>query len=227
MSKTVVKLSSLSKKYFMAFAGLFLVTFLVVHLGINLFILPISDNHEAIFAEAVHFMTTNPLIKIMEVVLFGGFILHAVLGVILQLENWQARPVRYAVSQKSKVYSPFSRYMIHTGIVIFIFLVIHFTNFYFVKLGWTEAPAGANPVTGSHDFYHMALNLFANPVYSVLYIVLIIGLGFHLHHAVQSAFQSLGLNHPTYTPVIKAIGTIYSVLVTLGFISIPLYFLLA
>jgi len=227
MSKTVVKLSSLSKKYFMAFAGLFLISFLVVHLGINLFILPITTGHEIIFADAVHFMTTNPLIKIMEVVLFGGFLLHAILGVILQLQNWKARPVGYAVSQKSQVYSPFSRYMIHTGIIIFIFLAIHFMNFYFVKLGWTEAPAGNNPVAGDHDFYNMALNLFTNPLYSLLYIVLITGLGFHLHHAFQSAFQSLGLNHPTYTPIIKMAGTIYSVLVTAGFISIPLYFLLA
>lgn len=227
MSKTVVKLSSLSKKYFMAFAGLFLVSFLLVHLGINLFILPIAPDHEAIFGEAVHFMTTNPLIKIMEVVLFGGFILHAVLGVILQLQNWKARPVGYAVAQKSKVYSPFSRYMIHTGIIIFIFLAIHFMNFYFVKLGWSVVPEGAHTVNGNHDFYHMALNLFSNPFYSVLYMVLILGLGFHLHHAFQSAFQSLGINHPTYTPVIQAIGTVYTVVVTLGFMSIPLYFLLA
>lgn len=227
MSKTVVKLSSLSKKYFMAFAGLFLVSFLLVHLGINLFILPITDGHETIFAEAVHFMTTNPLIKIMEVVLFGGFILHALLGIILQLENWKARPVRYTVPQKSQVYSPFSRYMIHTGIIIFIFLVIHFMNFYFVKLGWTTAPMGAQRVADNHDFYHMALNLFSNPWYCVVYIVLILGLGFHLHHAFQSAFQSLGLNHPAYTPAIQIAGTIYSVVVTLGFISIPLYFLVA
>lgn len=227
MRKTVVKLSSLSKKFFMAFAGLFLISFLVVHLGINLFILPITADHELIFADAVHFMTTNPLIKVMEVVLFGGLLLHAILGIILQLQNWNARPVRYKVSQKSQVYSPFTRFMIHTGVIIFLFLIIHFMNFYFVKLGWTDPPQGVYPIAGQHDFYNMALNLFANPIYCILYIVLILGLGFHLHHAFQSAFQSLGLNHPTYTPVIKVVGTIYSVLVTLGFISIPLYFLFA
>jgi succinate dehydrogenase / fumarate reductase cytochrome b subunit len=94
-----------------------------------------------------------------------------------------------------------------------------------VKLGWTSAPEGPMLVAGNHDFYHMAINLFSSTWYSVLYIVLIIILGFHLNHAFQSAFQSFGLNHSKYTPFIKAVGTIYSILIPLGFIAIPLYFL--
>ncbi|MDK2909795.1 MAG: succinate dehydrogenase / fumarate reductase, cytochrome b subunit [Bacteroidales bacterium] len=226
MSQTLLKISSISKKVFMSLAGLFLIVFLVVHLSINLFILPITENHQEIFKQAVEFMTTFPLIKVMEVVLFGAFILHIILGVMLQIENWMARPVGYAVSTKSKTDSPFSRFSIHTGVIIFIFLVIHFMNFYFVKLGWVEPPAGDMPVADKHDFYNMALNVFNNSVYSVLYIVLILGLGFHLHHAFQAAFQSLGLNHPKYTPWIKGIGFIYSIVITIGFISIPLYFLI-
>lgn len=226
MSQTLIKISSVTKKVFMSLAGLFLITFLVVHLSINLFILPITENHEETFRAAVGFMTTFPLIKIMEVVLFSAFIVHIILGVILQIENWMARPVGYAVATKSKTDSPFSRFTIHTGIIIFIFLIIHFMNFYFVKLGWVSPPAGAAPVADKHDFYNMALNVFNNPVYSILYIVLIVGLGFHLHHAFQAAFQSLGLNHPKYFPWIKGIGLVYSIVITLGFISIPLYFLI-
>ena len=117
--------------------------------------------------------------------------------------------------------------MIHTAIVIFIFLVIHFINFYFVKLGFTEAPEGPMTVASNHDFYHMAINLFSSTWYSILYIILIIILGFHLNHAFQSAFQSLGLNHSKYTPFIKAVGTIYSIVIPLGFICIPFYFLIS
>ncbi len=225
MSKKGFHQASITKKIIMALAGLFLLSFLVVHLGINLFIMPLTDNHQEIFGEAVHFMTSNPLVKIMEIVLFGGFIIHILYGIILQIQNWIARPQRYKISGTSEE-SFLSRYMIHTGIIILIFLIIHFINFYFVKLGWTDAPAGANEITGEHDFYNMAINLFSNSTYSIIYIVLLLILGFHLNHAFQSAFQTLGINHSKYTPAIKLIGLFYSIIVTLGFISIPIYFLI-
>ena len=218
--------SSLTKKFIMAIAGLFLATFLIVHLVINLFILPLTGNHVEIFEIAVHFMTSNPLIKVFEIVLFGGFIIHILYGLIVQIQNWLARPVRYKKEGYSHT-SFFSKYMIHTGIIILIFLVIHFINFYLVKLGFTEAPEGPMAVASDHDFYHMAVNLFSNTWYSVFYIVIIIILGFHLNHAFQSAFQSLGLNHSKYTPFIKAVGTIYSIVIPLGFITIPVYFLIS
>lgn len=215
--------SSITKKFIMAFAGLFLAIFLMVHLGINLFILPITENHVEIFEAAVHFMS-SPLIKIFEIVLLGGFIIHIIYGLIVQIQNWMARPVRYKKEGYSHT-SFFSKYMIHTGIIILIFLVMHFIHFYFVKLGLSSAPEGPMTVASKHDFYHMTVNLFNNDMYCYIYIVLIAILGFHLNHAIQSAFQSLGLNHGKYTPCIKAVGMIYSILIPLGFIVIPVYFL--
>ncbi|HOW24044.1 MAG TPA: succinate dehydrogenase cytochrome b subunit [Bacteroidales bacterium] len=220
----MIKQSSITKKFIMAFAGIFLVLFLLVHLGINLFILPIHVNHQEIFGQAVKFMTSNLVVKVFEVVLFSTFIIHMAYGVILQVQNWMARPRRYKKGGWSQT-SFFSKFMIHTGIIVLIFLVIHFINFYFVKLGWTAAPSGQAPVRGDHDFYPMAVNLFSNTPYAILYIVLIILLGFHLSHAFQSAFQSLGLNHSKYSPIIRWIGYLYSIIVPLGFICIPLYFL--
>ena len=224
MSK-ILHYSSLTKKFIMSFAGFFLMVFLCVHLGINFFILPITENHQDIFREAAHFMTTNPLIKIFEVFLFGAFLIHIIYGLILQIQNWMARPVRYKKVNWSQT-SFFSKFMIHTGIIILIFLIIHFINFYFVKLGITEAPTGAIRVADNHDFYSMAINLFSNKIYAILYIVLIILLGFHLNHAFQSAFQSLGLNHSKYWPFIRAFGDFYSIVIPLGYILIPLYFLI-
>lgn len=202
----------------MALAGLFLITFLVMHLAINLLLLKNDDG--ASFGMAVEFMTTNPLIKIMEIALMSGFVIHILIGVIIQVQNWMARPVRYKVEGYSHL-SFFSKYMIHTGAIVFVFLCVHFFNFYFVKLGWVSPPEGV----GQHDFYQMALLLFANQFYSILYVVLMIFLGFHLHHAFQSAFQTLGLNHTKYTPFIKAVSTIYSIVVPLGFAIIPLFFM--
>jgi len=217
--------SSLTKKIIMSVAGIFLMLFLMVHLGINLFILPIVEGHEAVFHEAVLFMTTFPLVKIGEVFLFLGFIIHILQGIILQLQNWKARPNRYKIEGWSHT-SIFSKFMIHTGVVILVFLIIHMTNFYFVKLGFTEAPQGPVAVANDHDFYHMAINLFSSAGYSIMYIIMFIILGFHLNHAFQSAFQTFGLNHSKYTPAIKVIGHLYSIVIPLGFIMIPLYFLL-
>jgi succinate dehydrogenase / fumarate reductase, cytochrome b subunit len=218
MGNKLLSYSSITKKIVMALAGLFLITFLVIHLAINLLL--ILNDGGAAYSVAVEFMTTNPLIKIMEIFLMGGFALHILIGVIIQIQNWMARPVRYKVEGYSHL-SFFSKYMIHTGAIIFIFLCVHFTNFYFVKLGWVSPPEGLN----KEDFYQMATLLFADKFYAILYVVLMIFLGFHLHHAFQSAFQTLGLNHTKYTPFIKVVSTIYSIAVPLGFASIPLFFI--
>lgn len=218
MSRT---LSSITKKIFMALLGLFLVVFLLVHLGINLFILPLCENHVEIFEKAAHFMGTNPVIKIFEVVLFLAFLLHIIFGIILWFQNQSARPVKYLRANQSET-SFFSKYMIHTGVIIFIFLIIHFMNFYFVKLGLVAAPDGM----GNDDMYDMAIRLFSMPVYSLIYIVAFIFLGFHLNHAFQSAFQTMGWNHTKYFPCIKTVGTIYAIFVSVGFTVIPLYYLI-
>lgn len=218
MNSIALFYSSITKKVILALAGLFLISFLVIHLAINLLLL--LDDGGAAYMEAVKFMTTNPLIKVMEIFLFGGFAIHIVLGVIVQIYNWMARPVRYKVEGFSHT-SFFSKYMIHTGAIIFVFLMIHFFNFYFVKLGWVEPPSGLE----REDFYQMAILLFSSRFYSILYIILMVFLSFHLNHAFQSAFQTIGWNHSKYTPFIKFIGTLYSIVIPLGFALIPAYFL--
>jgi len=210
--------SSISKKLVMSLAGLFLCLFLLVHLGINLTLL--LNDGGVVFQEAVEFMSLW-FIKVFEVILFGGFLIHILWGIILFIQNWMARPQGYAITNNSQT-SFFSKYMIHTGAIIFAFLALHFINFYFVKLGLVPVPAGAE---GKHDFYHMAINLFSQPVYAIIYVVVMIFLSFHLNHAFQSAFQTLGMNHKKYTPAIKCIGLAYSVIVPLGFAIIPVYFL--
>jgi succinate dehydrogenase / fumarate reductase cytochrome b subunit len=205
----------------MAFLGLFLMIFLVVHLGINLCLL--RDDGGAWFTAAAHFMGTNYIVKVFEIGLFAGFILHILLGIILQVQNWMARPVRYMVSNKTE--TPFlSKYMIYTGGIVLVFLIIHFINFYFIKLGWVSNP-NMSP-DGEPDFYTITQQLFANPVYSILYIFLFIVLGFHLNQAFQAAWQTLGINHPQYTTCLQRFGTFYAIVVPLGFIIIPLYYLL-
>lgn len=194
----------------MAMAGLFLLMFLPVHLVINFMLLK-SD--PAPFNKAAHFMATFPVVKIMEVVLIGAIIVHIAWGITLQIQNWLARPVGYVSGNKSKT-SFFSRFMIWTGASLLTFLVLHFFNFYFIKLGFVAG----NP----EDFYTVAHDLFKIPAYNYIYFVCFTLLGLHLYHAFSSAFQTLGLNHRLWTPVVKTIALIYAIVLPAGFASISI-----
>ena len=216
-----VMYSSITKKIWMSLMGIFLMVFLVVHLGINLLLL--FDPTRELYNIAAHFMGTNPLIQAFQWVLFLGFTIHIILGIVLQIQNWIARPKGYKVKASSED-SFFSKYMIHTGIIIFIFLGIHFVNFFFRVKIFHNIPDfildGVN--TGMEDMGIVVVELFQIPGYVIGYIVALILLGFHLDHGFQSAFQSIGLNHKKYTPVIKVFGHLYAIVISLGYIIIPL-----
>lgn len=202
--------SAVSKKFVMALAGLFLLVFLPVHLGINLMLLR-SDPEP--FNNAAHFMATFPLVKVVEILLFLAIIIHITYGLILQIQNWLSRPVGYSVRNRSET-SAFSRFMIWTGGSVLIFLVIHFFNFYFIKLGIVEGDP--------ENFYSVANQLFNVTGYVILYWVCFLLLGLHLYHALQSAFQTLGLSNGFWTPVIKVISLLYAIAIPVGFAIIPL-----
>ncbi len=211
--------SSIGKKVLMAAMGLFLVTFLLVHLGINALLVLFEDKEP--FNEAAHFMATNILIKVFEIVLFGSLLLHAIYGVFLQIQNWIARPVRYKIDNYSQT-SFFSKFMIHTAVIIFVFLIIHLSDFYFKAKFFGDVPTviyGGKPV---HDLASLVLAKFTLPGYVLFNIACFVFLGFHLLHGFQSSFQTLGLNNKAYTPAVKTIGVIYTIVVTGGFIAIPI-----
>jgi len=210
--------SSIGKKLIMSLAGIFLLSFLVVHLVINLLVL--KENTDS-FNLAANFMATNPIIKIMEIVLFGGFFLHMIYGVIVSIQNMLARGnKRYKVTTNNQL-SFFSKYMFHTAVVITVFLVIHLADFYFKAKFFHGADEIMINGKTLHDLGALVIAKFQILPYSIFYIVALLILAFHLHHGFQSAFQTLGINHKTYTPFIKAIGVIYSIIVPLGFIIIP------
>jgi len=202
--------SSISKKFVMALAGLFLLTFLPLHFVINLLLL---KNDPVPFNKAAHFMATFPVIKIMEIVLMAVILIHVSYGIFLQIQNWLARPVGYASGQKSET-SFFSKFMIWTGASILTFLVLHFFNFYFIKLGLVSGDP--------ENFYSVAHNLFKIPAYDFIYLTCFLLLGFHLYHAFSSAFQTLGLNHRIWTPVIKVLAWVYAIAIPAGFAIIAI-----
>jgi succinate dehydrogenase / fumarate reductase, cytochrome b subunit len=211
--------SSIGKKIMMAGLGLFLIVFLLVHLGINLLLI-FFDSRDY-FNIAAHFMGTNIIIKVFEIVLFGGFLLHMIYGVIVQIQNWIARPVGYAKTHPSQT-SFFSKYMIHTAVIIGVFLVIHLLDFYLKAKffgGVSEVEINGKQY---HDLGLLVVEKFKIGWVVIFYIAAFIFLGFHLLHGFQSAFQTFGLDHSTLTPVVKVTGVIYTVLVVIGFTIIPL-----
>lgn len=129
------KIHSITKKLLVALVGAFLLLFLLFHMTANLFILRHDDG--AWYSAFCHFMGTNWVVKIFEVILLGVVALHILLTLWLALTNRLARPTRYHQRQQSKTHTT-SRLMMWTGILIFAFLVMHFCQFYFVKIGWVK-----------------------------------------------------------------------------------------
>lgn len=211
--------SSVARKFWMAVTGIFLVTFLVVHLTLNLFLF----GGEELFNAGSHFMATNPFIQVMQYVLAAGFIVHIVMGIKLTLQNKAARPIKYANENASANSSWASRNMIYTGGLVLVFLLLHMRHFFFVvKFGVEPSVL----YSGEESDYFLVTSLFSVWYYVAIYVLAFIGLGIHLNHGFQSAFQTVGWKNSQWKGVLQILATLYSVFIALGFSSIAIYFFL-
>ncbi len=208
--------STIGKKLLMGITGLALCGFLVVHLSGNLLLYVGAEQYDA-YAHALHSQTI--LLPIAETGLFLLLILHIALGVITARENWAARDVRYE-KKKSKVVETTSKgapnvaskWMFLTGIIVLMFLLVHLGHF---KLGVIS------PGDPDATEFANAARILSQGFTQLVYLAGTLVLGFHLLHGFQSAFQSLGINHPKYTKGIKIFGFIFAVTIALGFASFP------
>ncbi len=213
--------SSIGKKFVMGTTGLFLITFLIVHCFINMLIF-LNDGGET-FNKGAEFMGTNWLIRTMEIVLFLGLILHMVQALTLTLENRKARPVQYAQVAGAANSTWYSRSMGLLGTLILMFLIIHLKHFW-VPSRFTDhiAHNEYEKLPGQETLYHEMLEVFENPIVVVVYVLAMISLAYHLLHGFQSAFQTLGLNHKKYTPMIKKCGVAFSIIISVLFAAMPI-----
>jgi succinate dehydrogenase / fumarate reductase cytochrome b subunit len=213
--------SSIGRKLIMSLTGLFLVLFLIIHL-IGNFQLLYNDGGEA-FNTYAYFMVHNPLIKVVSFGLYFFILLHAFQGVILWWKNRSAKTQRYAVtSTQQSTWT--SRNMALLGILIFVFLCIHMGDFWF-KMKFTDQLAQVTYAGVEHtvtDLYTRVSVAYQELWIVIVYVIGMIALFFHLKHGFASSFQTLGWNHSKYNGLIKALGLIYSVLVSLGFAMIPI-----
>ena len=111
--------------------------------------------------------------------------------------------------------------MIHTGIIILVFLVIHLADFFVKKMGGVVPEIHSGDMAGMEDMGILVIEKFKTGSYVLFYVLSLLFLGFHLDHAFQSSFQSLGLNHDTYTPFIKGLSRFLAIVITIGYITIP------
>jgi succinate dehydrogenase / fumarate reductase cytochrome b subunit len=213
MSNSELFTSSIAKKYVMALTGLFLISFLVIHVTINSLIF-VNDGGET-FNAAAGFMAHNIIIRILEVGLFFGLVLHMVQSLILTIQNNKARPVKYAVPPSNDSSKWYSRSMGILGSLLLIFLVVHMANFW--------VPTKQAVFAGEeHNSFEAMKTVFAEWYFVAIYLLGVGALAYHLMHGFQSAFQSLGLNHKKYTPMIKAVGFWFSIIVPALFAAMPL-----
>lgn len=207
--------SSIGKKIMVAAAGILLCGFLVTHLAGNV-LLYVGDGAFNHYAEALEH---NPLLPVAEGGLVFLFLVHILLSARATLANRAARPVGYESYKGKGARTPGSRSMAITGTLLLVFILVHVGTFKFDLGGLKGQTAGME-----ESLYAHVVTWFSNPLYSAFYLLALAGLGLHLSHGVQSAFQTFGLNHPRYTPLIRKAGIAFAVLIALGFASFPIYF---
>ncbi len=227
MSKTGILKASLSKKYAMALTGLFLCLFLIGHLFGNLQLFIGGSEGQEAFNHYAAFMTTNPLIKLLSYLTYASILFHVFDGLVISIQNRRARPVKYIVEKGNLNSSWASRNMGLLGTILLVFIVSHMQNFWYVMhFGEIDIVNGVNDIHSvTVDFFNPEINSLAG-LMTGLYVFAMTAMAFHLNHGFQSAFQSLGINHSIYTPVIEFVGKAFCLLVPAGFASLPIYLFL-
>lgn len=214
--------STVFQKWVMAVTGILLVLFLVGHLTGNLLIFlgPDAMNSYALgLKELLH----GAGIWVARLGLIVMFVLHIRAGIILSARNRASKGIRNTKTEP-RASTVASRSMIYTGLLIVVYVLYHLAHFTWGAVhpefySYVDA-------AGRHDVYRMVVESFRQPAIVVAYVVAMVVTGMHLNHAIASAFQTLGVSHPRFTPLIRSVGPLVGAGLALGFMSVPLAILL-
>jgi len=214
MRKTTIRLysSSVGQKLFVGLTGLFLCTFLLVHLSGNTLLF--RNDGGAAFNQYSHFMATNLGIRVLELGLALGVLAHIFFSIRVWWHNRSSRPEGYRRNEPSENSTLVSRTTIVTGSIVLIFLVIHLKTFF----------VPSRVMGDPRSMYDLVAEAFRSPWYDGFYLVALAFLGFHLRHGFQSAFQTFGLR-PGLRPIVDAIAILFWLIVPIGYATMPIYFL--
>jgi len=208
--------SSVGTKLLIGLTGLALFAYLILHLAGNALIFAGPE----IFNEYSHALISNPLILPIEIGLLAIFLLHVYKAVTNYLANQAARPAGYAVKKyagHSSRKSVASSTMIWSGLVIFLFILVHVKQF---KYGAWYQTVSENPI---RDLARTEFEVFSQPLWVAFYVVCTLLVGLHLRHGISSGFQSLGFDHPVYTRRLTVWGVVFAVIIGGGLAFIPVW----
>lgn len=211
----------------MALTGIFLITFLLVHVGLNACIfadlqwLNPADNGE-MFNKAAHFMGSTIVTRLLELVLFAGFILHIVQGYAIEAKNRSRRGQGYKVDLGSRGSTWMSRSMAILGTLIFLYLVMHIAQFWVPSRITKDLQEVSYNGVQMHNLYYRMFEVFQQPLIVILYLVGVAALCFHLLHGFHSAFRSIGVHNKKYLSLLKGLGYGFTVIVCVLFALMPI-----
>lgn len=215
--------SSIGQKFVMALTGLFLISFLVIHLGLNATIW--ANDGGKMFNTGAHFMGSMIVIRMMEIVLFAGLIAHIIQGLLLATKNDKKRAVGYQVNYGNRGSKWYSRSMGLLGTLLLLFLIMHMYHFWIPSRFGGIAniqPLQEDSITGYHNLFLEMIIVFQNPIVVVLYVLGCISLTYHLMHGFQSAFRTIGVHNNRYLSAVNILGNSFSIIVGLGFSMMPI-----
>jgi succinate dehydrogenase / fumarate reductase cytochrome b subunit len=219
--------SAVGRKIVMAVTGIFLILFLAVHVGLNACIfadwVDNTDNGR-MFNRAAHFMGSTIVTRIMEIILFIGFIAHIVQGYVIEAKNRKRRGHGYEISLGSRGGTWMSRSMAILGSLIFLFLIVHINAFWIPSRVThdLEPVTYDQGLTQMHNLFLRMYEVFQNPAIVIFYLLSVLFLGFHLWHGFHSAFRSLGVHNKKYLGLLKGLGYGFTVLVCVMFALMPI-----
>jgi succinate dehydrogenase / fumarate reductase cytochrome b subunit len=200
--------SSIGKKQVQAGTGLAFCVFVAVHLMGNL---TIYAGKDSFLSYVDHLHSVEALVTLAEFGLIFFAVLHIGMGLYLFLENRRARPAAYAVDKSAGGRTIGSRTAPYTGALILIFVIFHLIKFRFV-----------DKMT-INDFIILSNTFSEFGFWTLFYIAGVIVVAVHVSHGFWSGFQTLGLNHPKYSPWVERVGIIFSLILGIGFASIPVF----
>jgi succinate dehydrogenase / fumarate reductase cytochrome b subunit len=217
--------SAIGRKIVMALTGIFLITFLLVHVGLNACIfadwVDAKDNGE-MFNKAAHFMGSTIITRILEMVLFAGFILHIIQGYVIEAKNRTLRGQGYKNALGSRGSTWMSRSMALLGTLIFLFLILHISKFWWSSRITHDLDSVVYNNVEMHNVFLRMYDVFQEPLIVVAYLIGVAALGFHLWHGFHSAFRSMGVHNKKYLGLLKGLGYGFTVLVSVGFALMPI-----
>lgn len=214
----------------MALTGLFLISFLIVHVGLNSCIfndLPFfnSNDNGSMFNRAAYFMGNSLVVRIMEIGLFAGILIHLIQGYVVEIKNRKTRKKGYQIGLGNRGSTWMSRSMAILGTLIFFYLIVHVSQFWIPSRITHDVPSvvyAGNPEREMHNMYLLMFETFQNGWVVILYLAGVMSLAFHLWHGFHAAFRSMGVHNKKYLIMLKGLGYGFTIVVCLLFAFMPL-----